>query len=61
MAASLPDDWHTPVGAGATPLPRGVAQRIGLVRALVQQPVQVLVLVFVLGGPDVLRHDKSFG
>ena len=43
VAASLPGDWHTPGGAGATPLPRGVAQRIGLVRALVQQPVILLL------------------
>ena len=43
VAASLPGDWHTPGGADATPLPRGVAQRIGLVRALVQQPVILLL------------------
>ena len=43
MAARLPGHWHTPVGIGATPLPRGVAQRIGIVRALVQQP-RILLL-----------------
>jgi ATP-binding cassette, subfamily C, bacterial LapB len=43
VAASLPGDWHTQVGAGATPLPRGVAQRIGLVRALIQQPLILLL------------------
>ena len=43
MAARLPGHWHTPVGIGATPLPRGVAQRIGIVRALIQQP-RILLL-----------------
>ncbi len=36
-------DWHTPVGVAATPLPRGAAQRIGVVRALVERP-HVLLL-----------------
>ena len=43
VAARLPGGWHTPVGIGATPLPRGVAQRVGVVRALVQQP-RILLL-----------------
>ena len=43
VAAGLPNGWHTPVGTGALPLPRGVAQRIGVVRALVQSP-RVLLL-----------------
>ncbi len=43
VAASLAGDWHTQVGAGSTPLPRGVEQRIGLVRALVQQPLILLL------------------
>ncbi|MES2710742.1 MAG: ABC transporter transmembrane domain-containing protein [Pseudomonadota bacterium] len=43
IAASLTGDWHTQVGAGATPLPQGVAQRVGMVRALVQQPLILLL------------------
>ena len=43
VAARLPGGWHTPVGSGAMPLPRGVAQQIGVVRALVQQP-RILLL-----------------
>lgn len=43
VAARLPGGWHTAVGTGATPLPRGVAQRIGVVRALVQRPCMLLL------------------
>jgi ATP-binding cassette subfamily C protein LapB len=43
VASTLPGGWHTPVGVAATPLPRGAAQRIGVVRALVEDP-QVLLL-----------------
>jgi len=43
VAATLPGGWHTPVGTGGMPLPRGVQQRIGLVRALVQRP-RILLL-----------------
>jgi len=43
VASALPGGWHTPVGIAATPLPRGTAQRIGVVRALVEEP-RVLLL-----------------
>lgn len=43
VASTLPGGWHTPVGIAATPLPRGTAQRIGVVRALVEEP-RVLLL-----------------
>jgi ATP-binding cassette, subfamily C, bacterial LapB len=43
VAATLPGGWHTPVGTAGMPLARGVQQRIGLVRALVQQP-RILLL-----------------
>ncbi|WP_270936067.1 ATP-binding cassette domain-containing protein [Falsiroseomonas oryzae] len=43
VAAALPGGWHTPVGAGGMPLPRGVIQRIGLVRALACRP-RILLL-----------------
>jgi ATP-binding cassette subfamily C protein LapB len=43
VAAALPGGWHTPVGSGAVPLSRGICQRIGLVRALAQQP-RILLL-----------------
>ncbi|MFC7738813.1 ATP-binding cassette domain-containing protein [Roseomonas sp. GCM10028921] len=43
VAAGLPGGWHTPVGAGGMPLARGVAQRVGLVRALVREP-RILLL-----------------
>jgi ATP-binding cassette subfamily C protein LapB len=43
VASALPGGWHTPVGVAATPLPRGAAQRIGVVRALVEEP-RVLLL-----------------
>jgi ATP-binding cassette subfamily C protein LapB len=43
VASTLPGGWHTPVGLAATPLPRGVAQRIGVVRALIEEP-RVLLL-----------------
>ena len=43
VAGTLPGGWHTPVGVAATPLPRGAAQRIGVVRALVEEP-RVLLL-----------------
>jgi ATP-binding cassette subfamily C protein LapB len=43
VASALPNDWHTQVGVAATPLPRGAAQRIGVVRALVEEP-QILLL-----------------
>jgi len=44
VASMLPGGWHTPVGTAATPLPRGAAQRIAVVRALV-------------GGPRILLLD----
>jgi ATP-binding cassette subfamily C protein LapB len=43
VACTLPGGWHTPVGYAATPLPRGVAQRIGVVRALIEEP-RILLL-----------------
>ncbi|PHK96079.1 ABC transporter ATP-binding protein [Pseudoroseomonas rhizosphaerae] len=43
VASTLPGGWHTPVGIAATPLPRGAAQRIGVVRALIGQP-RILLL-----------------
>ncbi|MFC3127679.1 ATP-binding cassette domain-containing protein [Pseudoroseomonas globiformis] len=43
VASALPGGWHTPVGIAATPLPRGAAQRIGVVRALIEQP-RILLL-----------------
>ncbi|MBK1661553.1 ATP-binding cassette domain-containing protein [Paracraurococcus ruber] len=43
VAATLPGGWQTPVGAGGSPLARGVIQRIGLVRALAQDP-RILLL-----------------
>jgi ATP-binding cassette subfamily C protein LapB len=43
VASALPGDWHTPVGVAATPLPRGAAQRIGVVRALIEEP-RILLL-----------------
>lgn len=43
VASTLPGGWHTPVGVAATPLPRGAAQRIGVVRALVEEP-RILLL-----------------
>lgn len=38
VASGLPGGWHTPVGIAAMPLSRGAVQRIGLVRALVEEP-----------------------
>ncbi len=60
VAARLPGGWHTPVGTGGAPLTRGVAQRIGLVRALVQRP-RILLLDDVTAqldseGDDCLRR-----
>jgi ATP-binding cassette, subfamily C, bacterial LapB len=43
VASALPGGWHTPVGVAATPLPRGAAQRIGVVRALLEEP-RILLL-----------------
>ncbi len=43
VAAALPGGWHTAVGTGGMPLPRGVMQRIGLVRALARRP-RILLL-----------------
>jgi ATP-binding cassette, subfamily C, bacterial LapB len=43
VAGALPGDWHTPVGVAATPLPRGAAQRIAVVRALIEEP-RILLL-----------------
>jgi ATP-binding cassette subfamily C protein LapB len=43
VASALPGGWHTPIGVGAMPLPRGAAQRIGVVRALVEEP-RILLL-----------------
>jgi len=43
VASALPGGWHTQVGVAATPLPRGAAQRIGVVRALVEEP-RILLL-----------------
>jgi ATP-binding cassette subfamily C protein LapB len=43
VAATLPGGWHTLVGTGGMPLARGVQQRIGLVRALVQKPRLLLL------------------
>jgi ATP-binding cassette subfamily C protein LapB len=43
VAANLPGGWHTPVGTGGAPLPRGVAQRVGIVRALARQPRLLLL------------------
>jgi ATP-binding cassette subfamily C protein LapB len=43
VASALPGGWNTPVGAAATPLPRGAAQRIGVVRALVEEPLILLL------------------
>ncbi|NBJ11109.1 peptidase domain-containing ABC transporter [Microvirga arsenatis] len=43
VASSLPGGWHTPVGVAATPLPRGAAQRIAIVRALIEEP-RILLL-----------------
>jgi ATP-binding cassette subfamily C protein LapB len=43
VASSLPGGWHTLVGTAATPLPRGTAQRIGVVRALIEKP-RILLL-----------------
>jgi ATP-binding cassette subfamily C protein LapB len=43
VASALPGDWHTPVGVSATPLPRGAAQRIAVVRALIEEP-RILLL-----------------
>jgi ATP-binding cassette subfamily C protein LapB len=43
VASALPGGWHTPIGVAATPLPRGAAQRIGVVRALIEQP-KILML-----------------
>jgi ATP-binding cassette subfamily C protein LapB len=43
VASTLPGGWHTPVGVAATPLPRGAAQRIGVVRALIEEP-RILLL-----------------
>ncbi len=43
VAAGLPGGWHTAVGTGGMPLPRGVVQRIGLVRALARRP-RILLL-----------------
>jgi ATP-binding cassette subfamily C protein LapB len=43
VAAALPGGWNTPVGTGGMPLPRGVMQRIGLVRALARRPRLLLL------------------
>ncbi|WP_161600882.1 ATP-binding cassette domain-containing protein [Teichococcus oryzae] len=43
VAGGLPGGWHTSVGMAGMPLPRGVAQRIGVVRALVEGP-RILLL-----------------
>jgi ATP-binding cassette subfamily C protein LapB len=43
VASTLPGGWHTPVGMAGMPLPRGAAQRIGVVRALVEAP-RILLL-----------------
>jgi ATP-binding cassette subfamily C protein LapB len=43
VASGLPNVWHTPIGVAATPLPRGAAQRIGVVRALTEEP-RILLL-----------------
>jgi len=43
VASAMSGGWHTPVGVAATPLPRGAAQRIGVVRALVEEP-RILLL-----------------
>ncbi len=43
VASALPGGWHTQIGVAATPLPRGAAQRIGIVRALIEQP-KILML-----------------
>lgn len=56
VAAGLPGGWETPLGAGGTPLPRDVRQRIGLVRALVQQP-RILLLDDVTAQLD-MEGDK---
>lgn len=39
VVASQPSEgWHTEIGPGATPLAPGIAQRIGIVRALILEP-----------------------
>jgi len=43
VAAGLAVGWHTPIGPGHAPLPRGVMQRVALVRALARQP-RILLL-----------------
>jgi len=43
IAAGLAGGWHSPIGPGQAPLPQGVAQRVGLVRALARAP-RVLLL-----------------
>jgi ATP-binding cassette subfamily C protein LapB len=43
VAGGLPQGWHTPVGAGAHPLSRGIAARIGILRALLAEP-RILLL-----------------
>lgn len=51
VAGLLPGGWHTPVGTAAMPLPRGVAQRIGVVRALLHRP-RILLLDDVMSQLD---------
>lgn len=43
VAGGLPQGWHTPVGPGAHPLSRGIATRIGILRALLTEP-RILLL-----------------
>jgi ATP-binding cassette subfamily C protein LapB len=43
VAGQLAEGWHTEIGPGATPLAHGIAQRIGIVRALIHNP-RILLL-----------------
>jgi ATP-binding cassette subfamily C protein LapB len=59
VAAALPGGWHTQVGPGGVPLARGVRQRIGLVRALAQEP-RILLLDDVTAQLDA-DGDRRLG
>lgn len=59
VAASLPGGWHTPVGTGGFPLPRGVVQRIAILRALALGP-RILLLDDVTAALDA-QGDAQLG
>jgi ATP-binding cassette subfamily C protein LapB len=59
FAANLPGGWHTPVGTGGIPLPRGVVQRIAILRALARRP-RILLLDDVTAELDA-EGDAQLG